>query len=644
MDAQTRICLNAHHDVTNVVKHDDLKNVIIPTLDLFIEQLTRICGPYARNALIIKADENLGTAIGSEMDMRMFLRDGRHIIRNTEFVSPIQQYLKTMVLYIGSRVDSICKDGTTTAMLMTCNLIKELCKRSKDLEFYTLKQIDATFKVLFDRLVETTKKQSISIESIMDQFKCTENDAAATLAFLQAYTASGCDREISIAIAEFFRRMPKAIWGDKIEHTVSRIEKTGYKCKIREREHEYELNSILMTTQYRNADMRRMVEYESADVLILPDGILDASISTTDLVNYLLIRLHQDENKTPLVLCTPGGDYCSARMIESINAKAKEYGVDIPIVAYNVNGKSPLPWIPITLCGKANVPLYQEATDIKDSVIHNVKITITSNYTYFNNLVPVDTRLDKESLIHPGALYPEDYEYYKTAVNVVDSYLYSLKTSHRVDQDEIDLLEAAHADLAVRTRLMLDLGGYYHDQLALQPVIEDAAGSAMAAVKDGIITNGMFRLLHVCNEQECDITDDDLYKTILFTTDEAILNTCYAVFGPTSDVDMDTITLKQVQYLGMDEKSKYKYLDILKLDDIESYKETSDYTDSLLEDLDHLVRKEYDVVINRWNNAGYPPIQTTRMISELFARLQEIAIKVGMTDMIVVPGAAWAQK
>jgi len=643
MDAQTRICLNAHHDVTNVVKHDDLKNVIIPTLDLFIEQLTRICGPYARNALIIKADENLGTAMGSEMDMRMFLRDGRHIIRNTEFVSPIQQYLKTMVLYIGSRVDAICKDGTTTAMLLTCNLIKELCNKSDDLQLYTLKQIEDTFKTIFDVIVENTKKQSISIESIMDQFKCTENDAAATLAFLQAYTASGCDKEISISIAEFFRRMPKAIWGDKIDHTVSRVEKTGYKCRIQEIKYEYELNAILLTSQYRNSDMRRLVEYDSADVLILPDGILDASLSTTELVNYLLIRLHQDENKTPLVLCTPGGDYCSPRMIESINAKAKEYGVDIPIVAYNIVGKSPLPWIPITLCGKANVPLYQEVTDIKDSVIKNVKVTISTNYASFNNLVPVDSRLDKDSLIHPGMLYPEDYPHHKAAVEIVNSYLFSLKSSHRVEQDEIDLLEAAHADLSVRTRLMLDLGGYYHDQLALQPVIEDSAGSAMAAVKDGVLTNGIFRLINMINDKDYLDHSSVLHNDLLSIIDDAILSTYFAIFGPTSDIAIDNQYLKQLEHLSGNDKSKYKYLDIIKLTK-SNYDPTKDYTNSLLEDLDHLVRKEYDVVIDRWNNEGYPPIQTTRMIDELFARLQEIAIKVGMTDMIVVPGAAWAQK
>ena len=96
------------------------------TLDKFIEQLTHVCGPFARNALIINSDPTEGSAIGSEFDMRVFLRDGKHILKNTECISPIQQYLKTAILYVGSRVDSICKDGTTTSMLFACHLLKYL--------------------------------------------------------------------------------------------------------------------------------------------------------------------------------------------------------------------------------------------------------------------------------------------------------------------------------------------------------------------------------------------------------------------------------------------------------------------------------------------------------------------------------------
>lgn len=646
MESITRVCLNAHHDVTNVVNNHDLRKVIVPTLELFISQLKRVCGPYSRNALIIKADENLGTAMGSEMDMRMFLRDGRHIIRSTDFVSPIQQYLKSIVLYIGSRVDAICKDGTTTSMLFTCFLIKHLVEIQKDLSEFTLLEIDQAFDSVVNLINEHVDSQKIDIPFMMEKFECTENEAASTIAFLQAYTASGCNLEIASAIAQFFRKMPKAIWGDRIDHTISRVEKTGYVCKADECDAEYEMTTIMLTTQYRNTDMRRVIEFENADMLIMPQGIHDSSLSTDDLIQYLETRLEVEQNKTPLLICSPGGEHCSPKIIGFINEKAKAYGVSIPVVAYNVKTKGTTPWIALTICGKANVPTYQEITPIGDSVIKGVKFRIDAVSTQLNNLTPKDDRMEEDSLIHPGVLYPEDYPHHKNALYTVDGYLSVAKTSHKIEQEEINEMEAAHADLSVRKRMMLRLGGYYHDQLALQPVMEDAAGSAMAAVRDGLITNGTNRLwktLQLIHDEHVRTGSADSALTPVV---EAILSAacevCHCLTGP---IEMDDLNRSSWVSSHLDQVSvnPTDYIDVVDLMRGEILSVDEFKVRNLDEDLEHLVKGNYGVVLSRWKTEGYPPIQTLGMIKELTARLKEVALRVGLTDMIVVPGAAWSK-
>ena len=642
MDTAQRICLNAHYDVTNVVRNEDLQKVIEPTLDLFIAQLKRICGPFARNALIIRADESLGTAIGSEMDMRMFLRDGRHIIRSTDFVSPIQQYLKSIVLYIGSRVDSVCKDGTTTSMLYTCYLIKELVAAQKDFSLSTLLDIEYMFDRIINVITEHIVNQKIDVEFLKNEFGCTENEAAGAIAFLQAYTASGCNVEIATAISQFFRRMPKEIWGDRIDHTISRVEKTGYVCKADTCDAEYEMTTIMLTTQYRNADMRRVIQYESADVLFMPQGIHDASLSTDELLDYLKKRLEVDENKTPLLICSPGGEHCSPKIVAFINEKAKAYDVNIPVVAYNVKTKGTTPWIALTVCGKANVPVYQEITPLEESVIKNVSIRIDATTTQLNNLTPNDDRLDEESLIHPGMIYPEDYTYHKYAVETVDGHLHTMKTSHRRDEEELHELEAAHADLSVRKRMLLRLGGYYHDQLALQPVIEDASGSAMAAVRDGLITNGMNRLYRSTQEQLAEYKYSEEGKLLQAMT-RAAKQVCESLLGPATIEPDEDDRLSWINSHMDKVINPTSYIDIVRLVHVRVPEERSLKIQDLHDDLEHLVKGNYAAVLSRWQTKGYPPIQTLGMIKELLARLKEVALRVGLTDMIVVPGAAWTK-
>lgn len=649
MDTIQRICLNAHHDVTNVVNNEDLQKVVIPTLDLFIKQLERICGPFARNALIIKADETLGTAMGSEMDMRMFLRDGRHIIRSTDFVSPIQQYLKSIVLYIGSRVDAICKDGTTTSMLFTCHLIKQLVANQQEFSLSTLLEIEQTFDRVIRLLTEDIFHQKIDVDLLMNTFNCNENEAAGAIAFLQAYTASGCNLEIATAISQFFRRMPKAIWGDRIDHTISRVEKSGYVCKADTCDAEYEMTTIMLTTQYRNTDMRRIIQYESADVLIMPQGIHDASLSTDELVEYLKKRLEKDENKTPLLICSPGGDHCSPKIVAFINERAKTYGVDIPVVAYNVKTKGTTPWIALTVCGKANVPLYQEITPLEDSVIKNVSVRIDATTTQFNNLSPKDERLDEESLIHPGMIYPDDYPYHKQAIDIVDGYRVTLKTSHKLDPEELNELEAAHADLSVVKRMLLRLGGYYHDQLALQPVIEDASGSAMAAVRDGLITNGMNRLWRSSQNYWRSFTTPEQKASIenhlLTSIMSAAQSVCESLLGPAKlSILPDAVDKEEWIYTHLNKVVEpTEYIDLVNLVHSDVAEEMRYKIQDLHADLEHLVKGNYAPVLSRWKTEGYPPIQTLGMIKELLGRSKEVALRVGLTDMIVVPGAAWTK-
>jgi hypothetical protein len=191
--------------------------------------------------------------------------------------------------------------------------------------------------------------------------------------------------------------------------------------------------------------------------------------------------------------------------------------------------------------------------------------------------------------------------------------------------------------------MLLRLGGYYHDQMALQPVIEDAGGSAMAAVRDGVVTNGMSRLY---------IVSFDIFKLSLINHDNEIACRLLGIFA---DAAKDTCECLYGPYVPHDEfkewvsshywvmrEDAFHYVDIVDLDrNTNSMLKDEFRIKDLSQDIEHLVNGNYSEVIETWKKNGYPPIQTVGMTTELSARLKEVALRVGLTDMIVVPGAAW---
>lgn len=658
-----RFLLNAHYDVTNVVKGSDFSKVCIDTLDIFIEQLTRICGPYSRQALILRTDTVDGMMMSTSMDTRLFMRDGAHILAATECVSPVQQYLKSIIHYIGRRIDSVCKDGTTTSMLFACQFIRELILRKEMLESFTLIEIEEELSKLFSLIGEKFDRHILTADAIAQEFACSKQKAAAALTFMQAYTATGGDLEISTSIAEFFRRTPQEVWKDSISHTTAAIEQRDFRCKVEESDAEFVLKTILLTNQHRNYEMGRYIKYDSADVLILSTDISDESLLTDELLQYIKEKLEPEnpelQNKEPLVLLVPNVSKCiSDTIVELLNAKSKQHSVPIVILGYSLrNNRFNMPWTALSVCGKANVPLYDEATPIKESVIHGVSVFVTNQETRLDNISPLGD--DADSVIHPGMLDPEKYPHHKRAYDLISRDLENATLARNEIPEELEDLRSAMSELTVRKKLVLRLGGLCHEQHELLAIIEDAAGSALVAATTGVVTNALSRFLRAVFECRTSCENSFLRKTLLKIIEEAATRTIYTLCGPNKKCDVTAlIPATVVKMFGASKISihddPFEFLDLraavnlkrshgLDCDapaDVETWREC---VGNIRNDIDDLLSGKYVEVANRWRVNGYPPVQTAKMTGELCDRLREVGLRVGLLDMFIVPGGAWTE-
>jgi len=112
--------LFAHRHVTNTVSGKQMSDIIVHTCDNIIEVLSSHCGLYAKHAMLI-IDQGMDS-----FNPSIFTKDGIDILNAIEYISPIQNYIKSIVGYVGTRVDSVAHDGTTTSMILTAMLIRNI--------------------------------------------------------------------------------------------------------------------------------------------------------------------------------------------------------------------------------------------------------------------------------------------------------------------------------------------------------------------------------------------------------------------------------------------------------------------------------------------------------------------------------------
>lgn len=632
-----KLMLNAHEDITNIVDREHMESIITKTMEQFIDKLVDICGPYARYALLISLDAGTTkyAGTGSNIDNRVFMRDGAHIVGNIEYLSPIQNYLKSAILYLGTRIDSVCHDGTTTAMLFASILLRKYftSMAKKTLRSYSTTQFEELCTRLFKNILENFDKEKITKESIVEKYKCNINDAAATIAYIQAYTSSNADREVAEAVSYFFRHMPEESWNDCIVNQIPGLETTDYRVKAELSDYEIDFDVNFLSTHLFNHERNRFYKMDDIDILIMRTGIHDSSIETMTLLEYL------ETIERPLFIFAPNGNYVGAEALYKINELAQTKNKHIAIGCYNpANNASPVLWSMDALTGKANKRTYDGVIDIEDCLIKHAKIFIDGRRCFIDNVTPVDDRMDENDNRHPGELYPDDYPYYWDMKVFLQTYLDKVQRMHNKIYNEIQDIKKGLALLVTKRKVQIRLGGLSHDLQAMMPVIEDATGAALAAVKNGIYLNGIYRLYLVLNKMVDDCTGNEAERYFLESLRDTAKHCAAATFGPYSKVP----DRYDVYYV----RSKF-FESIEKLKDIHSYLDVSqsefklNSLDNVMKDLINGDEEHLSNVYEYLKYYGYPPVQTADLYPELFKRLRELISRLAVTEMIVIPNTAW---
>ena len=188
--------------LTNRVEKQSIDTVLTDTFKDIAEVLMGHCGPYGQFAMLARA--------GAQVAEPVFTKDGIGIVRAMQYASPIQEFIRNTMAYMGSRIETAAGDGTTSSMVLLANgIIKLRNKLARLNRKYTFSELQANYSEFVERIEEYIDHNCFRI----DHFPNTEyKTLVRNIAFSQAWTSTHGNMNLSTAISDLFANNPKEAW------------------------------------------------------------------------------------------------------------------------------------------------------------------------------------------------------------------------------------------------------------------------------------------------------------------------------------------------------------------------------------------------------------------------------------------------
>ena len=649
VDPSARRIINRGAGITNIAQTDQDEKFILGALEACRASLQKHCGPQSGYAMLVN-----GASAGIKFEPNVFTRDGIDILSAIEFFSPLEDYIKQLLTYIGERVDSIAKDGTTTSMLFSALFLQEILRYKKEIQSLNLSvfQMNTLTGQLFDTILDNlnmyvfnlsrldacasdyTKEQYLNDNELPEELALKY---AGMVAFMQALSSSGGNVELAVAMKEIFEKSPKVTW--EYISSYHSIKESGASFSVEVDAFDSRIRCVLASKDGMNHALGSEYIAENVRVVCYPDGMEDMNLKTVNVIEYLkTIPLDQ-----PAILITP---YPSARVILDVNKINQERTEKIAIWQYSPEeslGGQNYPWELLIICAVAGVTPYSLPT-IDASVAMSDEHTFVAKSvhwhdTYLELFGTID--MEENSCLHPFYAHPEKASpYYNDVRRALEKQLESYKDGHKKEGRMFALFMEMLNKLACVHRPTLRLGGPTHEQVANAPIVKDVQGAIMSSLNHGFLINGplsMWSALYETKRQFGDYTQTPhiQFQTLILDSMllamESVLKTVYTT--PTVPYEerctartMENVFTDADLYINVlsDSNLPFTLNGFLKqLQDTTSIRSTD-----TTKDISNFLVFQQD----------YPVVQPVMITKELLRRIKELLLKFIHTNEIIVFG------
>lgn len=183
---------------SNIVPEDKVREVQRETLGIISEALCRSFGPKGSTTAFVKNIDQNGANISVE-----HTKDGHTIVKNIQFVNPIERSVQDMLTELTRYVVKEVGDGTTSAIILCKTVFDCLCEDERIMNNTpsdTLRRISETIKELNERIL--AKARECTIDDIYNiALISTNNNEYISQTLRSVYERYGLDVYIDVGVA-----------------------------------------------------------------------------------------------------------------------------------------------------------------------------------------------------------------------------------------------------------------------------------------------------------------------------------------------------------------------------------------------------------------------------------------------------------
>lgn len=511
--------INGNLGVTNTLNSTDFYTHVIHTCKQITEILENHCGPYATDALIIQ--DNTGTNL-LDPHYAIFTKDGINIVKSIEFVSPIQKHIQNLVAYIGSRVDSLSHDGTTTAMLFFTLLVEDYFHRinqstQKD-TYIDRRKLKRDFLHVLEKITTIFNSDLvITIEQFAKDQKISNQEAISYVAYHQAMLSSKGDEELASAIVEVVETLPKELYG------LFSVEQTGLETKKRFTVTRDTFNFVIpVVANLDDMNYRMGTEYiaETCDLLVSEDDLIRGNPSIDILIDHIFNAERGNLNQD-LVVIAKSIDASLQSRINTFNRANKHKIITFPMSLYNPYSSK----ITILSAIMAVAGVYTISDHVIDpSLPYLIK---DAHLHYKNKRLYISHLYEKDgSPYHPFFKERTAFPPYTLMVDSIRDELDGFASGRLRIESATD--KARYRDYIEIYRRMissdvrnLQLSGLRHDTMADRDVLQDSFGAVLSSLEHGFVFDAYLKFYVLLSQKNLDM--DPTTQSIFFNVVTQIL-------------------------------------------------------------------------------------------------------------------------
>ena len=468
----SRKVVNSNIGISNIIPETDIKTTMMDTLTQLLDVLKTHCGPYAKNAILAPQTFIMGEPI--------FTTDGINIVKSIEYANPLQEFVKSMVVHIGSRIDSVGADGTTSSMSIMIMAMKKLMDVLSAWDNVTQHELKTEYNGFVDLVLEELDKLIIHFEDL----SWDKEDMKYHPAYLQALTSSKGDEELAKISWELFKGTPKKAWDHVIfERSVVETD-TKYSLEIDDSDYSMRCNPFTKSV-LRGADGMSVDKQETKlyifNQAVMVDGVYWDSFSTIiesakETGDSVTIILKNNNIPTQLQL-----------YLDDVMIKASEHNINIFTVNIDneqINDVNNM----ILLAGRSPAVLRSQYAEPISCTIEYV-----SGSLYVEGLVPVE---DDGTGICAMVGMEEEYPVYNQIIEAIPGYIESIRSDTRDPGADRKARELQHYynKLLLTKRATVIVGGTAYDNHESVDICIDALGATRNTLLYGYTIGGMSSL------------------------------------------------------------------------------------------------------------------------------------------------------